>query len=275
MLDSFASVRAGRYDLTYTDQEGNKQAFRRGVGADVLRRELPDLLHQATERKHNLILRPHPPPTFLQLDDLNAQTLRRVQPAAFLMLETSPGNFQAWLALTEPPDPAFARRVRRGAGADPTASGATRVAGSRNFKARYAPSFPLVQITYRADGHLITPLLLETLGLVAPPEPMAPRVSRPVRDPQARRAWPDYDRCLAGAPIKHDHSGPDISRTDFTWCLIALDWGWSPEQTALQLLQCSAKAKTEGSRYTARTVTRAEEALARRQSSPSGRQSSL
>jgi hypothetical protein len=36
----------------------------------------------------------------------------------FLALETSPGNFPAWLALPQPENREFARRVRKGAGAD-------------------------------------------------------------------------------------------------------------------------------------------------------------
>jgi len=65
---------------------------------------------------------------------------------AFMVLRTSPGNFQAWIAVNDAP-PDFARRLRKGAGADPSASGATRISGSLNFKTKYAPAFPLVEIT--------------------------------------------------------------------------------------------------------------------------------
>ena len=72
----------------------------------------------------------------------------------FLVLETSPGNFQAWLALPGREDKEFARRVRRGTGADATASGATRVAGSLNFKDKYAPDFPRVAIHAAQPGRM-------------------------------------------------------------------------------------------------------------------------
>ena len=89
-----------------------------------------------------MIVRPHGPGvTFIQLDDLKADKLARLAPAVFLILETSPGNFQAWLALAGDEDKDFARRLRKGTGADTTASGATRVAGSLNFKDKYAPEF--------------------------------------------------------------------------------------------------------------------------------------
>jgi hypothetical protein len=38
-------------------------------------------------------------------------------------------------------DREFARRVRRGAGADLSASGATKIAGSLHYKDKYAPDF--------------------------------------------------------------------------------------------------------------------------------------
>ena len=66
----------------------------------------------------------------------------RLRPVSFLILRTSPGNFQAWVAVADA-DADFARRLRKGAGADLTGiSGATRVSGSLNFKQKYAPAFP-------------------------------------------------------------------------------------------------------------------------------------
>ena len=90
--------------------------------------------------------------TFIQLDDLKADQLPPLARAAFLTLETSPGNFQAWLALPGSVNKDFARRLRKGTGADTTASGATRVAGSLNFKDKYAPNFPRVQIHAAQPG---------------------------------------------------------------------------------------------------------------------------
>jgi hypothetical protein len=46
-------------------------------------------------------------------------------PVACLTLETSPNNHQAWIAVSDIADDAkdFARRLRKGVGADLTASG--------------------------------------------------------------------------------------------------------------------------------------------------------
>ena len=139
-----------------------------------------------------MIVRPHGPGvSFIQLDDLAADQLPALAPAVFLTLETSPGNFQAWLALAGREDKDFARRVRQGTGADATASGATRVAGSLNFKDKYAPDFPRVAIREARAGRMTTAAELDELGLVAPPEEFAPLPPCPRREATAHgRAMP-------------------------------------------------------------------------------------
>jgi hypothetical protein len=82
-------------------------------------------------------------------------------------LETSPGNYQAWVALDAGScDKDFARRLRKGAGGDDTASGATRIAGSLNFKEKYAPGFPRVRMSHSTPGLMTTASDLESRGLV-------------------------------------------------------------------------------------------------------------
>src|SRR4051794_3127575 len=171
MLTCFASVGASHFDATGTMRNGEKDWFRRNVPLAELTRTLPGMLDSATRSERNVIVRPHGSGvTFLQLDDLAADRLPDLAPAVFLALETSPGNFQAWLALKGGEDKEFARRVRQGAGADPTASGATRVAGSLNFKDKYAPDFPRVKIQAAQHGRMTDAAELERLGLVAAPE---------------------------------------------------------------------------------------------------------
>jgi hypothetical protein len=161
----------------------------------------------------------------------------------FLTLETSPGNFQAWLALKGGEDKEFARRVRRGTGADATASGATRVAGSLNFKDKYAPDFPRVQIHSAQQGRVTTPAELEQLGLVAPPEEFAPLHAFFARStPGSNRKWPSYAIALDGAPLNSEETGPDVSRADFVWCMTAITWEFGTDETADRLIQESTKA---------------------------------
>jgi hypothetical protein len=275
MLDTFASVGATHFDLTHIDIDGEKRGFRPDQSLAQLRNSLPKLFPGAETRQNNIIIRPlsnriH----FVQLDDLDEAALSRVGEAAFLTLQTSPGNHQAWIAVSGLTDPHeakdFARSLRKGTGADPNASGATRVAGTANYKRKYEPDFPVVEILHAAPGRTMSPAQLEALGLVAPPEParqmpVTPlRVSRGHESAHRARKWPDYARCLQSAPQNHSGTGPDVSRADFTWCLTAIDWGFGVQETASKLLEVSAKAKENGQRYASLTAENAAKAVERK-----------
>jgi len=260
MVEAFASVGVKTFDLTLTTRAGEKADFRRALTGERLSHTLSRLLAIAETRQQNVIVRPYSAGAALvQLDDLKtAVAVARVQPVAFLVLNTSPGNHQAWVAISDPGDADFARRLKKGAGADPTASGATRVAGSVNFKDKYAPDFPRVVLAHFALARVVTVQELTELKLVAPPEERPARVSpTPPRVAGSPRIWPDYQRCVDGAPRNNDDTGPDISRADFTWCRTAYQWGHSVEAIAAQLADLSAAATKDGPNYVNRTVTRA------------------
>jgi RepB DNA-primase from phage plasmid len=268
MFEAFASVGATQFDLTITARSGTKETFRRGVKLADLFRALPSMLDSAKSKRRNVIVRPHGPGvSFIQLDDLKADMLARLAPAVFLTLQTSPGNFQAWIATAGAEDKDFSRRLRKGTGADATASGATRVAGSFNFKEKYAPNFARVTVAHVNPGHRTTSAELERLGLAAAPEPTTRQFLPPARPrPRASaRKWPDYERCLQGAPPSQSRPGQTRdSIGDFTWCVIALDWGFSAEATAARLMEESRKAQANGETYAARTLANAAAAVARR-----------
>ena len=270
MLDAFASVGATQFDLTLTTISGAKESFQRGVKLADLARTLPAKLDSATAKQRNIIVRPHGlGVSFIQLDDLKADMLARIAPAVFLILKTSPANFQAWLATVGAEDKDFTRRLRKGTGADATASGATRVAGSLNFKDKYAPDFPRVVIDQAQLGQTVTQAELERLGLVAAPEPTRRPTPSPARPRAAAspRQWPDYARCVEGAPLNNAGTAPDISRADYFWCKMASQWGWSIEETAARLMERSRKAQDEGEAYALRTA-RAGAGAAERERSP-------
>lgn len=267
MLAIFASVGAKHLDLTLTDIVGSKVGFRSNRSLDELRDTLPSILEEAARKQHNVIVRPRSSgPALIQLDDIDAAAEAKLRPVSFLTLQTSPGNFQAWLGVADA-DADFARRLKQGARADPSASGATRLSGSWNFKAKYASTgFPRVQTMHSIPGRVVTRAELEALGVVAPPEKTesAPAPARASRR-SGRRAWPSYERCVAGAPTARDGDRPDISRADFTFALIAQDWGWGVEETAARLMEESSKAKENGEAYALLTAQNAAAALARRQ----------
>lgn len=161
MLDVFASFGARSFDVTFLDIDGAKRGFRPQQSVAQLRNSLPKLLPGLIERQNSLVVRPHGDGAALvQLDDLGAAALHRLESVAFLTLCTSPGNHQAWVAVqltsmssanTEVAKD-LARRLRKGTGADLSASGATRVAGTVNYKRKYEPDFPTVAVLSAFPG---------------------------------------------------------------------------------------------------------------------------
>jgi hypothetical protein len=246
MLDLFASVGATHFDVTFLDIDGEKRGFRASQSLRQLKNSLPRLLPGLEERQNSLVVRPvSDTAALIQLDDLNAEALARLTDVALLTLATSPGNHQVWIAVRGPADKEFARRLRKGAGADPSASGATRLAGTLNYKRKYAPFFPTVTTIAATSGHLVAPEHIESLGLIAATEP----VKAPPLRASTSRSWPDYERCVAGAPINNGNSGPDMSRADFMWCLMAAQRGHNIQEIAAKLMEYSSKAKENGGRY--------------------------
>ncbi len=249
MLKAFASVGVTQFDIAHTNIDQEKRGYRRGQTLRQAQTSMPYLLDSAPRRQNNVILRPHHPPAvvLVQLDDLMEEQLERVRPAAFLVLQTSPGNHQAWVAV-EKGDREFASRLKKGTHADLTASGSVRVAGSLNYKRKYAPNFPTVTIVEDHPGRIVTRAELEGRGLAAPapPKPEAPAFPLRCSDRPSRLAWPRYERCLDEA----QNRGRKRSSADFTFCCIAIDlFKRTPEETAAQLMEVSTKARENGEAY--------------------------
>jgi hypothetical protein len=288
MLHAFASVGVRAFDITFTnikeDEHGRQElrGFRENRSIEEVRRSMPHLMKNAPARQNNIIIRPHDPPAVvvIQLDDLDIAKADRAAPYAFMVIRTSAGkdgagNYQAWVALNDAPAKKeaaedFARRLRKGAGADRTASGATRIAGSLNFKLKYAPVFPRIEITQTKPGYLTSYAALEQAGLVAPREEVRsplPAYTRPMTPGgrPSRKKWPSYAFCLHHAPMAHGEDRPDISRADFAWCRTAIQWGWDIQDTARRLMELSSKAK-QNERYAILTATNAAATTVERQS---------
>jgi RepB DNA-primase from phage plasmid len=273
MLDIFASCGAQSFVVTKTELEwqGHKKLkWGKTYSLEAVRKKLPQILRtasikhpltlpdrQQTMAGENVIIRPTGPGVaFVQLDDLKTkEQIERVRPAAFVIHETSPGNNQAWIAVSGAPAgkeefKEFTRRVRKAVGGnDKSASHATRLAGSENWKTKYLPNPPVVKILEAHPGRIMTPPQLEALGLLAAPEcPPASSVVdfRPHRAYASRtreRHRPDYQRCLLGAPLNQEGTGPSRSHADFFFCKMAAQRGWSVEEIAQMLLEDSEKAQ--------------------------------
>ncbi len=296
MLDIFASVGAERFHVTWTNADGDPRRSRSlrsslrlldgplpqpenedwldaihiaRIGAADLNHILPALLETAAADHLNLNLRPYADAAwFIQLDDISADTLARCSPAMFLQIETSSGNHQAWLALRGRHDRELACRVRRGAGTDITASGATKIAGSLNFKVKYAPDYPRVMIRAAHPGRITNIDELDRLGIVAPPETF--KATSPARlCSHGTDKWPSYAMCLDKAPPNSAGTGPDRSRADYWFCYLAQQWGHGESDTADRLMQESPKAREKGKSYAAQTARQAAAAVDRQRQSGS------
>jgi hypothetical protein len=213
-------------------------------------------LHEARAAQHSVIIRPRSTPAvaFIQLDDLDARKVERVKPYSLLVICTSPGNFQAWIAIRSAPyddnawAPDFSQRLRRGVGgADHRANGAGRLAGSRNFKPRHGPAFPRVELVHIQSGHVVNCADLESAGLVAQ-KSAPPRPPKPSRQVNVGGGYPDYQSVLRRAPMRADGSGPDRSKADAFWCKWAAERGHCLSDIAAKLEIISEKAREELSR---------------------------
>lgn len=254
MLDAFASVGARVFDLSILDIHGEpvKHLQRTGRSLDEMRRRIGVDLQAAARNRHSVVIRPRSKTALLvQIDDRDEATAAKLEP--FMVLTTSPGNGQIWIAVADGPPETdiqvakeFRRRVRKATGADTSATGATRVAGSFNFKTKYAPDFPMIEISQAWPGRTTTAAALEAAGFLPPPEnyPAPRRVPQPTH-PQGEpsRKWPDYQQALRGAPLTRDGSGPDRSLADFMWSKWASERGWEVEAIAAKLVEVSERAQ--------------------------------
>ena len=181
------------------------------------------------------------------------------------MIETSPESFQAWVAL-EGANEETIRQFKKGVGADKNASGATRLSGSRNFKPKYAPDYPLVSLHHSSPGHVVRISELREAGLIAEEDNRkSPRAYAPQREvKKGRLVWPSYERSLQDAPQARNHEGKDRSHADFEFSLISADRGFSAEEIERKLFEVSEKAKSEGFRYARHTAERAAAIVASR-----------
>jgi hypothetical protein len=187
MIDTFASVGANRIHVTKTDINGVVE-WGKAYSPEGLRKVLPAMVRVAAKLEEcdildkktgnvvdharagaNLLARPMSETTaFIQLDDLTEAKLDRVRSVAFLTVQTSPGNSQAWIAVpsfeNDQDRKDFTRRVKKQVTADSSATGSVRLAGTSNVKPKYIGNFPKVAIVdaaARSDPHRGSPQNLQ------------------------------------------------------------------------------------------------------------------
>jgi hypothetical protein len=245
-LQAFESVGVREFQITMKrEPTGTAAAFKTYTGAE-LRKSLPGLLKRNEECAESIIVRPRKrAPGLIQADDLTDAEIEKVQPFAFLIAETSPGNFQAWFAVTDA-DETTRRRLLPVLKADRGASGAMRLPGSRNMK----PSrngFP-IRLVWSAPGRTITCAELSAADLLAPlPCPPPLTSSRPRPMTRATR-FPNYARCLAD-------KGDDHNRADAAFVKIAMLEGFTDSEAWAELERVAPRPKLQRADYRRRTLS--------------------
>lgn len=273
-VDLFTAVGVKEFAVTMLKDRsaiGRRGELYQRLHARQLMRSLPSFIKRNRIFDDSLIIRPighH----LIQIDDCNGEHLKRLRPFAFLVVETSPENYQSWLALPleikkSDRDSIRSRLLRRLENVDKTASGAMRWPGSINHKPgrnRFC-----IRIVASNPRRFVTPAELETALLLSPENSQAVTaqavnqsfISGPL-------SWPSYGRCLSEAPLKKDGS-PDRSIADKNWCILALGRGWSNSEVESKLCELSEKA---GGRpdYTKRTIAYAASVVVSKDDGPSG-----
>jgi hypothetical protein len=254
---------ANQFDVTLKDISGENVKFRRRISVDSFRRRLEGLLEEAEQRTLSIIIRPHAPDTiFIQLDDLTPENAAMMEPYSCCLIETSPNNLQAFIALTGMNGKAEADAVRRSliksAHADEGASGAARIAGSLNVKEKHRRadgSFPRVRLMNVKHGLILTPSELSAKGFL---QDLSVPTLRPVPSTlkKRRRRAPVYALAVNAVRTKEDGE-VDRSAVDFHYAVVCFDWGFSYEDTVRLLRANSPKAAERDDDYAERTVSNA------------------
>lgn len=82
-----------------------------------------------------------------------------------------------------------------------------------------------------------------------------------------------YERCLQGAPLNEQCTGPERSHANYVWCKTALEWSlksggpWSMEEVAARLREVSQKAAQREEHYPTTTAHSASLAIEHNQRS--------
>ena len=276
-ITAFESVGASAFQVLLLDDSAEMNRCRgdETVTPDSFRTHAAEFLKTNASQHWSLSVRPLRADgrwSWIQIDDAPAAVVERLRPYAFMIVETSPGNYQVWIAV-EPiaSEEAFKSlrdrllRKLKQTGANGGAYGAVRWPGSLNCKPkrqREDGTFPQVRIVQVALGRFTTKKQLHGAGLLAPYVPPPPISGLSTRRGSDRvpSVWPDYEAELRAA--RKDDGKPDRSKADIRWAIKCLREGWSESEVAARLSTLSGKAKGRRDRYAEKTVRKAARIVA-------------
>src|SRR5215831_12727417 len=114
MIDAFVSVGATNFDLSvirYVNGPDGRPSDEKVPGKQLsnahfreLHFRIRKILEESERERWSVIIRPRKESTsvmIVQLDDVSAERLESIKPYAFLAVRTSPGNYQAWVAIAD------------------------------------------------------------------------------------------------------------------------------------------------------------------------------
>jgi hypothetical protein len=199
------------------------------------------------QENYNVYIRPLDD-RFVLLDDLNRDKLKSLaELRPCLLMETSQGNYQAWLKLRNMPQERahqtqIWKRLAAMFDADPGSAKPDqigRLPGFYNVKEKYAPDFPMVKLHRYQDRFSIwTP----------------DRISENLTDiPTGSVSNPP--------PVVKMKSGTDRSGFDWAVTCSLIEKGWTDDQIRRHLEQYSHKAATRRDDYIGRTIANARRTL--------------
>lgn len=247
---------------------GSPEMLPRTWDADTLLRSIPWMRFQNLNGR-NVYVRPRGEHNLTLLDDLSAGAITRMKSCGFApaaIVETSPGNFQAWLKHREPLpkdlSTAVARHLAAEFGADRGAADWRhfgRLAGFTNRKAKYDQGngrFPFVRLIAATGEHF----------------PEGGRVvdeirKQLVRDLERRQSFPRYTGPCGGEHVRSIDAfrsnpiyGGDNTRVDLAYAVYALSRGVPDESVAAAIRSRDLSHKGKQKRqdeYVVRTMNKA------------------
>jgi hypothetical protein len=221
------------YEVGFFDTASERMLLR-SWDADGLKGALGFAKAQNVKGQH-IYFRPAGPHRYSLLDDLNATTLKRLTDEGFkpsVVIETSPGNFQAWLdhgrVLPNDVSTAVAKSLAERFGADPSSADWRhfgRLPGFTNRKEKYQQpdgKYPFVRLT-SADGGVYPNAAAFVASIEAEQEHVR------AEDAAKRSAYQNMPRSSESSRLKTIHDfrndmryGGDNHRVDLAFCAYSL-----------------------------------------------------
>ena len=197
---------------------------------------------------------------FIQVDDADPATVERLRSFSFLTIETSPKNYQCWLAIAGNQNTDQIRRrlfeglKRANLNGNQGATWALRWPGSINFKPNRQQF--MIRVESSQPGRRVTVSELEASGLLPELSDQQQQQEQTSKDYSKRgyvKQWPDYEKCLRAKPSR--------SEADAQFTSISLKRGFTLDEIISKLDEVSERAQQSGRKYIERTVKNVSEYL--------------